>query len=89
MCSTMGELTVEIPDDLVELLGGGSEDRERELLKDLAVAFYMRGIPPAQARRVADLGRAEFEELLAERRVPRHYTDEDLDEDVSHGQGGR
>lgn len=85
----MGKLTLDIPDDLVELLDGGAGDREQELLKDLAVAFYMRGVPPAKARRVAGMSRAEFEDLLARRRVPRHYSEEDLDEDVAYGRGAR
>jgi hypothetical protein len=32
--------------------------------------------------------RWQFEELLASRRIPRHYTEADLEEDIRHAHGG-
>ena len=63
-------MAVLIPDDIVR----ASRLSESELLQDLAVHFYERGI--LSLKRCADfagLDRVQFHELLARRRIPLNY----------------
>jgi len=58
---------------------------EAELKKELAVALYRRGVLPlGKARLLAEMTRWQFEETLAERQVPRNYTESDLDDDIRY-----
>jgi predicted HTH domain antitoxin len=41
-----------------------------------------------KARLLAQMTRWEFEELLGQRGILRHYTDLDLEEDLKYGLGG-
>lgn len=50
--------------------------------RELAVFLYRQGlIPFGKAREVSGLSRTEFFELLAERNISGHYTENNLDED--------
>jgi predicted HTH domain antitoxin len=40
-----------------------------------------------KARVLAQMTRWQFEELLADRHIPRHYTEGDLAEDIQHAHG--
>ena len=62
---------------------------ERELRSELAVALYQRrALPFGKARALAQMTRWEFEELLGQRRIPRQYLEEDLEEDIRYARGG-
>ena len=51
---------------------------------ELAVALYARGVLSlGQARRLARLSKWEFLEELARRGVERHYTREELEDDIA------
>ncbi|MAT53522.1 MAG: hypothetical protein CMN32_03505 [Saprospirales bacterium] len=57
---------------------------ERELLIELAIALYANGkISFGQARKLAGMDWFSFRKLLAERKVPYHYDEEDLNEDMN------
>jgi predicted HTH domain antitoxin len=61
---------------------------EQEFRKELALALYQRGVLPlGKARLLARMTRWEFEELLGQRKILRHYTDIDLEEDIDYGLG--
>lgn len=84
----MPKLVVEIPQDVVSALRVPPEDAEREVRKELALALYARKmLPLGKARRLAGISRRDFEALLGERRIPRAYTQEDLDDDLAYGLG--
>lgn len=56
--------------------------------KELAVTLYARQLLSlGKARQLAGLSRRDFEALLGERRVPRHYSEEDLEEDLDYAFG--
>lgn len=58
---------------------------EMELRKELALALYRRGVlSSGKARQLVGMTRWQFEELLGERRVVRHYTEKDLAEDQAY-----
>jgi predicted HTH domain antitoxin len=86
----MAELKLEIPEDVLRSLKLPPAETEAELCKELALALYQRGVlSMGKARVLARLSRWEFHELLGQRRIPRHYTEEDLEEDLRYGLGNQ
>jgi len=84
----MAKLTLEVPQEVVEAVKLPPAEVEAELRKELALALYRRGVlSVGKARVLAQMTRWQFEELLASRQIPRHYTESDLDEDLrlAHG----
>lgn len=78
-------LMLEIPAEVLAAVKLPPGEVEQELRQELALALYRRevlGIGPA--RRLARLSRWEFEELLGQRQIPRHYTAQDLAEDIDY-----
>jgi predicted HTH domain antitoxin len=73
----------------VENLRLPPENIEEELKRELALVLYQRGIlSSAKACKLAGLTRWEFEELLGKRKIRRHYTEMDLEEDIEYATGG-
>ncbi|MFP5286382.1 MAG: UPF0175 family protein [Thermoanaerobaculia bacterium] len=86
----MPKLMLEVPPEVVDAVRLPPEEMKTELLKELALGLYRRGVLSlGKARILAQMTRGEFERLLGERRVPRHYTDTDLEEDLAHAHGHR
>ena len=84
----MPKLTLEVPPEVVDAMRLPPEEMETELLKELALGLYRRGVLSlGKARILAHMTRDEFERLLGERRVSRHYTDADLEEDLAQAHG--
>jgi predicted HTH domain antitoxin len=81
-------LSVEIPDEAVEALRIPVSEVRAELKKELAVALYARGaLSMGIAVEMAGLSRADFERLLAERRIERPYTSTELAQDLAWAKG--
>jgi predicted HTH domain antitoxin len=86
----MPKLMLEVPPEVVDAVRLPPEEMETELLKELALGLYRRGILSlGKARILAHMTRGEFERLLGERRVPRHYSGADLEEDLAQAHGHR
>jgi len=84
----MQMITIDIPSEVIESAKLPPEEQEKEFRKELALALYQRGILPlGKARIVAQMSRWEFEELLGARHIPRHYTESDLEDDISYATG--
>ncbi len=84
----MPSIVLKIPEEFLRVMKLPPEELEKELRKELAVALYQRGVLSlGKARALAQMTRWEFEELLGQRRIPRHYTAFDLEEDVRYGLG--
>ncbi len=82
------KLIVEIPDDVTDALRLPPAERQGELRKELALALYQRGVLAlGKAARLADVDRTDFERLLGERKIPRHYSEDDLREDLDYACG--
>jgi predicted HTH domain antitoxin len=80
-------LILEISGDILEAVKLPPGEVETEFRQELALALYQRGIlSVSKARTLAHLPRWEFEELLGQRRIPRHYTETELAEDVHYAQ---
>ena len=85
----MSGMILEIPQDVTDALRLPPSERDRELRVELALALYQRGIlPGGKARKLAAMTRWEFEHLLGQRRIVRHYGEDDLQEDSEYGKGG-
>lgn len=86
----MPKLMLEVPPEVVDAVRLPPEEIKTELLKELALGLYRRGVLSlGKARILAQMTRGEFECLLGERRVPRHYTGADLEDDLAQAHGHR
>jgi len=84
----MMKLTLEVPPEVLEAVKLPPAEVEKEFRKELALALYERGVLSlGKARILAQMTRWEFEELLGQRRIPRHYTEVDLEEDIQYALG--
>jgi len=82
--SKSGYIVIKIPRDIVESAKIPENEFERVARVELAVALYAKGILSlGQARRLAGLSKWEFLEELAKRGVERHYTREELEDDIA------
>ena len=76
---------LEIPDSIAQALRLPTVDQEEQLLLELAVTLYARGILSfGKARELAQLSKYEFGLLLGKRGVPRHYNAADLADDLDY-----
>ena len=81
-------ITLEIPPDVAQSVRVPPQEMEARLRLELAVALYGQNLlASGKACALAGLTRWEWEELLAKRRIPRHYAEADLVEDLDHAQG--
>jgi predicted HTH domain antitoxin len=78
-------LYLEIPIDIVNSVRLPPNEIEQEFRVELALALYQRGVLSlGKARLLARMTHWEFDELLGERKIMRHYTQTDLGEDVQY-----
>lgn len=78
---------VDIPSDVFSSIRIPEEDKDRELKLELAVSLYSRGaLSFGKARQLAGVSKQRFQEELGDRGVERHYTDEELEEDLNYAQ---
>jgi len=62
---------------------------EQAILREIAIKLYARNIFTfGQARRLANLSVWEFQQLLGQYNIPRHYSETDLVEDLDTIQAG-
>lgn len=81
-------MCLEIPTEILSAVKLPPKEIEHEFRKELALALYQRGVLSlGKARLLAQMTRWEFEELLGQRKIPRHYTDADVEEDIRYGLG--
>jgi predicted HTH domain antitoxin len=84
----MAKLMFEVPSEVVDAAKLPPAEFESEIRKELALAFYQRGVLSlGKARVLAGLTRWQFEQLLSERHIPRHYTETDLQDDLGYAHG--
>ena len=78
-------LHLEIPESIARSLRLPSPEVLPRLRTELAVALYARGILSfGKASEFAEMSRLSFAELVAQRGVARHYTEEDLRQDIDY-----
>ena len=79
---------LEIPDQIAHAIRLPTDEQQQSLMTELAVALYARGILSfGKARELTPLNRIEFGLLLGRRDIPRHYTEQDLEDDIAYARG--
>jgi predicted HTH domain antitoxin len=76
---------IEIDDEVYEALRIPEAERDATVKTELAISLYDRGILSfGNARALAGLSKREFHHLLGDHEVNRHYTRDELDEDIEY-----
>jgi predicted HTH domain antitoxin len=79
---------LEVPSEVIDAVKLPPAEVEGELRKELALALYQRGVLSlGKARILAGMTRWQFEQVLSDRQIPRHYTETDLQDDLSYAHG--
>ncbi|QSZ67876.1 UPF0175 family protein [Methanofollis aquaemaris] len=80
----MSDITIVVPEDIVQALRLPPDTIQAALQQELALALYQRGIlSSGKACALAGVNRWEWEQLPGAQKIPRHYANEDLDQDKS------
>ena len=81
-------LLLEIPDQVAQAIRLPLMEQQQQLMTELAVALYARGILSfGKARELTALNKAEFGLLLGRRGIPCHYTAQDVEADIAYAHG--
>jgi predicted HTH domain antitoxin len=78
-------ITLDIPSNIHEALHVSPAETEKRLKLELAVALYtqqMLGL--GKAAELAGLDRFDMNDVLAERGIPMHYGQKELEEDLAY-----
>jgi predicted HTH domain antitoxin len=79
--------TIEIDDDVYEALQLPEGERSPAMKRELAVSLYARDVLSfGKARALAEMSNGEFQDLLGEREIPRHYGERELEEDLDYAE---
>ncbi len=82
-------VVIRVPREVVAGARVPEGEFERVARVELAIALYARGVLSlGLARRLAGLSKWEFLEELARRGVARHYTREELEDDLAFAESG-
>jgi predicted HTH domain antitoxin len=78
-------ITLDIPNNIHEALHVTPAEAEVRLKLELAVALYSQNaLSLGKAAELADMGLLDFNDILAERRIPMHYGEKELAEDLAY-----
>ena len=76
---------LEIPDAVAQAMRLPAGEQERRVLVELAVTLYAQGILSfGKSRQLIGLSKYEFGMLLGRPGIPRHYTEEELKDDLDY-----
>jgi predicted HTH domain antitoxin len=79
-------LHLDIPESVVRSLKLPATEVESRLRLELAVALYAQAILSfGKASELAEVPRITFADLVSQRNIPRHYTEEELTQDLAYG----
>ncbi|WP_434531587.1 UPF0175 family protein (plasmid) [Haloarcula sp. NS06] len=79
--------TIEIDEEVYEALQIPEGRTAAGMKQELAVSLYARDVLSfGKARALAELSHREFQALLGDREIPRHYTDTELAEDLDYAE---
>jgi Uncharacterized small protein len=78
-------IQISISDSVLQAIRLPEQRVEQELRQELAIALYTQDLLSfGKARELAVMDKYEFGQLLGERGVLRHYTSEELDDDLTY-----
>lgn len=81
-------VTLRIPDSVVQGLRLPEGEIAKRLTTELAIALYSQGVLSlGKAAELAEMSRLLFADLVGQRGIPRHYSDEELAQDLSYARG--
>ena len=81
-------LHLDIPESITSSLRLPEPEMEPRLRAELAVALYAQSILAfGKASELAGISRFAFAELLAQRKIPRHYSAQELAQDLEYAGG--
>ncbi|MCA9968833.1 MAG: UPF0175 family protein [Anaerolineales bacterium] len=76
---------LEIPDAITQAMRLPEHNQEQALLVELAVSLYAQGVLSfGKARELAQLDHYQFGQMLGQRGISRHYTTEELTDDLNY-----
>ena len=79
----MTQLTLEIPEDVMQAIKLPAEEMPARLRRELAIRLYEKGLLSfGKARELAGMTRWAFHDLLGEEDIPRRYDEDDLEQDL-------
>jgi predicted HTH domain antitoxin len=79
------QVTIELPDAIAMELASEPKERQARLLTEIAVALYAKGtLSLAQGATLAGMPRTDFGSEVGSRGIARHYTEDDLTEDLAY-----
>ena len=78
-------ITLDIPNNIHEALHVTPAETEPRLKLELAVALYaQQTLSLGKAAELAGMGVLDFNDILAERKIPMHYGEKELAEDLAY-----
>ena len=78
-------IRLEIPDSIAQAMRLPGGECKQRLMVELALSLYGQGILSfGKARQLTDMSKYEFGLLLGRRGIPRHYEEDDLQDDMSY-----
>ena len=81
-------ITLDIPNNIHEALHVSPPEAEKRLKLELAVSLYAQKIlSEGKAAELAGMGRLDFNDILSERKIPMHYGEKELAEDIAYARG--
>jgi predicted HTH domain antitoxin len=84
----MSTVTLEIPEEFARSFGETDEEVRQNAKIELAVAMYREGKwSTGKSAEFAGMYIGTFMDLLRDRNVPFHYTEEMLEQDIRHARG--
>lgn len=79
----MKSLMIDIPEEILFNLKIPKDNWKLELKKELAIHLYREGfLSFGNARRLAEMKKWDFHNLLGLRKIPRQYSENELEEDI-------
>jgi predicted HTH domain antitoxin len=77
------ETKLKLPHELITICKVRENELEAFLKRAIAIELFREGLVSiGKASEIAEVSRNEMMDLLGERRIPLHYTVEDLEEDI-------
>ena len=84
----MKSVQIEIPKEIVLSLKIPGDVIKDRLTEEFAIHLYKEGfLSFGKARELASLSKWQFAERLGDKEITRHYTDDDLEEDLHFAYG--
>jgi predicted HTH domain antitoxin len=79
-------IILNISDEILDTMKLPKDIASARIKEELAISLYERGIiSMGLARKLSELSKWQFIELLAERGIQRHYGKKELMEDIEYG----